>query len=482
MTVSQSVEAPKNYKNLSVDEALHFIPWGRFQWLLFATCGMGYAAEIIEMMLMSFALPELKKEWDLDNLTAADASMWANIGVMVGAGVWGIMADWAGRRVVFLSSVGITFLFGLLGAFAPTFELFVASRFIVGMGIGGNLAVDFALFMEFVPLHMRQQVMMMLTMWGVGGVAIIAIAAWALIESAGWRWYIGVLAVPSLVLLVMRLGMPESPSLLYESGRVEEALESIKLIAKKNHFELPEGFSLKPKEDARDEFEGLQGTAVVMKSLELKVRRSLVPLSPENFFTTVKFAIAWFSLSFAYGGFTLWLPSLLTDKGIVGSDIYTTYLIMVLGEIPSVCLSTFLVYKGVQKRYIFCAYMLGCAGSMGLTALVTNEYLIRVVLAISYFFMVSSWACLYVLTPEAYPATCRGTASGVLRIAGSIANSIKGKVGAKLLAGGMYVPLWTYGAVFLVGMLVAPLLPDYTNKRVVERVDQSNEDEEDIQL
>mmetsp|Transcript_57407 Transcript_57407/g.122092 ORF Transcript_57407/g.122092 Transcript_57407/m.122092 type:complete len:483 (+) Transcript_57407:296-1744(+) len=482
MTGAQNIEAPINYKNLTVDEALHFIPWGRFQWLLFATCGIGYAAEIIEMMLMSFALPELRKEWDIDNLTVADASMWSNIGVMIGAGVWGIMADWLGRRVVFISSVAITFLFGMLGAFAPTFELFVASRFMVGMGIGGNLAVDFALFMEFVPLHMRQQVMMMLTMWGVGGVAVIAIAAWALIDGAGWRWYIGVLSLPSLVLLVMRLGMPESPSLLYESGRVEEALQSIKSIAHKNGFELPEGFSLMPKEDAKDEFADLQGSAVIMKSLELKVRRSLVPLSPENFFTTIKFAIAWFSLSFAYGGFTLWLPSLLTDKGIVGSDIYTTYLIMVLGEIPSVCLSTYMVYKGVQKRYIFCVYMLGCAGSMGLTALVTDEYGIRVVLAISYFFMVSSWACLYVLTPEAYPATCRGTASGVLRIAGSVANSFKGKVGAKLLSHGMYVPLWTYGAVFLVGMCVAPLLPDSTNKRVVERQAIVEDDKDDVSL
>eukprot|EP00405_Crypthecodinium_cohnii_P012001 CAMPEP_0206425978 /NCGR_PEP_ID=MMETSP0324_2-20121206/4104_1 /ASSEMBLY_ACC=CAM_ASM_000836 /TAXON_ID=2866 /ORGANISM="Crypthecodinium cohnii, Strain Seligo" /LENGTH=514 /DNA_ID=CAMNT_0053890845 /DNA_START=183 /DNA_END=1727 /DNA_ORIENTATION=- len=502
-----------------MDEALSSIPWGRFQWLLFCTCGMGYAAECIELLLLSFAIPMLKEEWGLDNTTAAYASLLSNFGIMIGAAGWGILADCIGRRAVFLGSVLMTFAGGLACAFVPNFLLFVAARFFVGAGIGGNLAVDFTLFMEFVPLQIRQQVMMMLTMWGVFGCGMIAIAARLLLPSLGWRWYIGVLSLPSLLLLLLRIGMPESPALMYETGDVQGALEALRDIARRNGTELPRDLVLRPPPgranaplalgaggESSDDSSESQSQTTSTKScsnssngatedsrhqharrdanpclddqerssvdqmgprntLRAKALRLLVPLSSELRGATLKLGIIWFMMSFSYGGFTLWLPELLKHKGIEGAGVYTMYGIMIAAEVPGLCLTTFLVWQGVEKRYVLSGSICGCLISMLAATLVHRQALVPVVLACIYFFVVSAWATLYVLTPEAYPATCRATASGMLRIISSTGSMLTAPIGASLLKEGVMAPLYTYSACFLLGTLVAPLLPDVTNVR-----------------
>lgn len=471
---------------VSLEEALGLIPWGRFQWLLFITCGLGYTADTIELLLLSFAFSGLREEWGLDNATVSLASTVSNVGIMAGAICWGILSDCLGRRMVFLSSVALTFGCGLLSALCPTFELFVAARFGVGFGIGGNLVVDFAMFMEFVPQRLRQRIMMMLTMWGVFGVGLIALCARTVIPWLGWRWYVGVLSLPPLVLLIFRTSVPESPGHLYAAGKLQEALDVVKYIAMKNRCELPADLRLlPPRACALDDSEdpsvpanddstplavgnrapctNLSADADVGADSATGCARSvapvLVPLSRGLRRVTACLGIVWFSMSFAYGGFTLWLPELLRSKGLTATGTYDAYIIMVAAEVPGLCLATWLVQAGMQKRFLLALCGLGCGAAMVGCALATTQLAIGVALAASYFFVVSAWAALYIITPEAYPVYCRSTGSGLSRVCSCIASMVSAPVGAILLEAGVFMPLYTFGSLFLLVALVAPCLP-----------------------
>ena len=52
-------------QSLTLDEALERAGFGRFQKKLMVICGLGWAADAMEVLLISFALPAIAQEWKL---------------------------------------------------------------------------------------------------------------------------------------------------------------------------------------------------------------------------------------------------------------------------------------------------------------------------------------------------------------------------------------------------------------------------------
>ena len=61
------------------------------------------------------------------------------------------------------------------------------------------------MFLEYVPVHRRGQIMMLMTMFGVLGVFLLAVFARVVIPSLGWRYYVAISSAPSLLLILVRL-------------------------------------------------------------------------------------------------------------------------------------------------------------------------------------------------------------------------------------------------------------------------------------
>ncbi|MDQ4043612.1 MAG: MFS transporter, partial [Actinomycetota bacterium] len=135
----------------TVQEAVDRIGFGRFQKRLLAVCGVTWAADGAEVLLLGFALPSIIGEF---GITTAQGGLIASAtfaGMLVGAWFWGTISDYIGRRLGFQLTVLIFALFGLLSAFAPGWEWLLVLRFITGFGLGGALPLDFSLYAEFLP-------------------------------------------------------------------------------------------------------------------------------------------------------------------------------------------------------------------------------------------------------------------------------------------------------------------------------------------
>lgn len=432
-------------RHLSLDPLVEQVGYGRFQRRLLWVCGLGWAADAMEVMLVSFALPAMAAEW---SLSAAQKGLLATalfVGMLAGALIWGRLSDLIGRKLGFMATIGIDSLFGLLSAFSPNFAVFLVLRMLTGFGVGGTLPVDYAVFAEFLPAKDRGKRLVLLeSFWAFGTLAAAGLA-WLVVPHLGWRALFIVSAIPGVLLFAVRSNVPESPRYLAVSGQQDEALQVLRNVAKINGKELDES------------------AVLVAEQLAQEPQKSSVKdlFSRELWLTTLLLWSIWFFISIGYYGIFTWIPSWLRAKGFALPAVYPYSFFMALAQLPGYFSAAYLVEK-IGRRLTLGLYLAGSGlGAVAFSLAVSPTGIVGAALVLS-FFALGAWGALYAYTPEAYPTIIRttgiGSASGMTRIAGVIAPF----VGALLSGQNLVTALLVFGAAYGLGALSAFLLPRET--------------------
>ena len=174
-----------------------------------------------DTVVISGAEQTIQSLWGLSPAVHGVAMGAALYGTVVGSLIGGWPADRFGRRATLLW-VGVLFVVSALGcAFARNVEVFIAARFIGGLGIGVSTVVAPMYISEIAPPAHRGKLAGMFQFNIVLGI-VIAYVSNALLGGIGdnaWRWMLGVAAIPSLIYTVMCLTIPESPLWLLNKGR-----------------------------------------------------------------------------------------------------------------------------------------------------------------------------------------------------------------------------------------------------------------------
>ena len=188
----------------------------------------GDALEFFDYFLIGFVLAFLIGPWQLTFGQSATVLMSSGIGAIIGAYGWGWLADRIGRRKVFISTVlNFSLATGLL-YFTPDQGWIYLSvmRFFVGLGVGGLYCVDLPLVQEFMPSSKRGWTGGLVTCVIPLGVGLGAILG-SVVGSGEWRVLFAVGVLPALLVLLVRIWVPESPRWLCLQGRYEEARQSL---------------------------------------------------------------------------------------------------------------------------------------------------------------------------------------------------------------------------------------------------------------
>ncbi|MFD1210602.1 MFS transporter [Arthrobacter sp. GCM10027362] len=151
----------------------------------------------------------------------------ALIGIFFGGPLGGHLADKVGRRPMFIFTLAV-FLVGSVAQFfiADVWSLFLV-RLLMGMAIGADYAIGWPLLAEFAPARLRGKLLAVQEVaWYVGYLVSYALG-YALAGSAAMDWQIvlGLSTIPSAIVFLMRLSIPESPRWLMSKGRTREAEE-----------------------------------------------------------------------------------------------------------------------------------------------------------------------------------------------------------------------------------------------------------------
>lgn len=100
---------------------------------------------------VALTLPPMASEFGISSNNIRYTTLALFTGLCIGASFWGIASDIIGRRLAFNCTLFLAGVFGLASGGAPTWIGACGLYACIGLGIGGNLPVDGALFLEFLP-------------------------------------------------------------------------------------------------------------------------------------------------------------------------------------------------------------------------------------------------------------------------------------------------------------------------------------------
>jgi len=195
---------------------------------IIAAAVIGDALEFFDYFLIGYVLAFIIGPWKLTFGQSAYVLLSSGVGAILGAYVWGWIADRIGRRAVFIGTVlNFSIATGLLYFTPDNGWIYLAiMRFFVGIGVGGLYCVDLSLVQEFVPSSKRGFVGGLVTAVIPLGVGLGAVLA-AFMPGDNWRLLFVIGLAPSLLVLLVRLWVPESPHWLARQGRMTEARNSL---------------------------------------------------------------------------------------------------------------------------------------------------------------------------------------------------------------------------------------------------------------
>ena len=136
---------------------------------------ISYAVDSLLLLLSSIAQPQADLEFNpsfANGLTVA-----SYVGLLVGALVWGFSADIIGRRLAFNTSLIICSITAIIAGSSTSYTVLGFWVAVSAIGGGGNLILDTAVFLEFLPSQKQWMLTLMAAWWGVGQM-VAGLIAW----------------------------------------------------------------------------------------------------------------------------------------------------------------------------------------------------------------------------------------------------------------------------------------------------------------
>lgn len=181
--------------------------------------------------VISGAILFISKEFALSTRLQELAVSIVLAGAIAGAAAAGALADRIGRRATLLTA-GITFGAGaLMSAFAPSIAVLLCGRIIVGVAIGFSSVVAPLYISEVSPARVRGGLVSLYQFAITLGILAAFLVDYAFAGSGSWRWMLGLAIVPSLILIVGMVPLPESPRYLFKIARDVEARVELRRIS-----------------------------------------------------------------------------------------------------------------------------------------------------------------------------------------------------------------------------------------------------------
>ncbi|PEW04254.1 MFS transporter [Bacillus cereus] len=342
---------------------------------LLGIAGLGWLFDAMDVGMLSFVMVALQKDWGLTSQEMGWIGSINSIGMAVGALIFGILSDKIGRKSVFIITLLLFSIGSGLTALTTTLSMFLVLRFLIGMGLGGELPVASTLVSESVEAHERGKIVVLLESFWAGGWLIAALISYFVIPKYGWEVAMVLSAVPALYALYLRWNLPDSPRFQKVEKR-PSVIENIKSV-----------------------------------------------WSGEYRKATIMLWILWFCVVFSYYGIFLWLPSVMVLKGFSLIKSFQYVLIMTLAQLPGYFTAAWFIER-LGRKFVLVTYLIGTACSAYLFGIADSLTVLIVAGMLLSFFNLGAWGALYAYTPEQYPTVIRGTGAGMAAAFGRIGGII----------------------------------------------------------
>ncbi len=205
--------------------------WGRFHTLVVVALGITWILDGLEVTLAGAVAPALKQS-PLLHFSNAEVGLVSSAylaGAVLGALFFGWLTDRLGRKRLFFITLALYLVATAATALSWNLWSFALFRFLTGAGIGGEYTAINSAIQELIPARYRGWTDLVINGSFWLGAAVGAAASIILLDPAvlapdmGWRFAFLIGALLGLIILLMRMWLPESPRWLMTHGRIAEA-------------------------------------------------------------------------------------------------------------------------------------------------------------------------------------------------------------------------------------------------------------------
>ena len=205
---------------------------GKFVYIAATISALGGLLFGYDTGVISGAILFIEQEFVLSDLISA-----VLIGAVIGAAVGGYIADKFGRRLTILSAA-LIFILGAIGtSLTPDVWLLIAGRIVVGLAIGIASMTAPLYTSEISPAKMRGSLVSLNQLAITIGIVVSYLVDFALSPIQGWRYMLGLAAIPAVILALGILPLPETPRWLVNNNKTDKARKVLKKIRNEENVE-----------------------------------------------------------------------------------------------------------------------------------------------------------------------------------------------------------------------------------------------------
>src|ERR1700751_2366177 len=189
----------------------------------FVACFLGWSLDAFDFFILVFCVNALAHEFHA-SVSKISKGIFLTLAMRpLGAFLFGMLADRFGRRSTLMADIIAYSVFELASAFAPTLKIFLITRALFGIAMGGEWGVGAALAFETLPAEGRGFFSGLLQEGYVVGYLMAAIVYGTLFSIVGWRGMFVIGALPAFLVIYIRTKVNESPA--WVQGQVSRKAE-----------------------------------------------------------------------------------------------------------------------------------------------------------------------------------------------------------------------------------------------------------------
>jgi MFS transporter, putative metabolite:H+ symporter len=380
------------------------------------------------------------------------------VGQLFGAVLFGSLAEKIGRLKTLFITIVLFVSMDMACLFAWSAASMMVFRFLQGVGTGGEVPVASAYINEFIGAEKRGRFFLLYEVIFPIGLMFAGMAGYFLVPIYGWKAMFIVGLIPSVLTILLRWLMPESPRWLASKGRPAEADAVVKLLednATRRGVILREPVvrPLDSRATARSDWREL------FKGIYLKRTFMIWGL--------------WVCVYMINNGLIIWLPTLY--KQVFQLPLQTSlaygWITSGVGVIASI-ICALLIDKVGRKPWYSTAFLVATVPLLMLTWLgATSATEVLILVTATYAVLQTIAFSLYLYSAELYPTRLRAVGTGFgsawLRAGSSIAPIMVGWIVGDF---GIRYVFTALAAVALVGGLATLLFAIETKGRVLEEL------------
>ncbi|WP_243692358.1 MFS transporter [Curtobacterium sp. PhB146] len=453
-----------------VGSALDSIGFTRAQFWVLMLILAGEFFDTLEQNSIGAMATNIKASLAIGDVQLSTINTATVLGGLVGRFLAGWLADKYGRRFSLGLNLLVYTLGGLLSAVSFNFDMLLVSRFIVGIGVGGEFMIGIAMLSEMVATKYRGGLIATINV-GAGGIGnFISYGLFLLLlgplaaplggDDHVWRWTFVILAIPALFVVLYRRKLPETPRWLLSKGRVDEANRSLAVLASN---------TLTPPADAAPPVRLTPADLppVALHSSPAAVFHKLVLRR------TIAIGVASWMAFGVQVTLNFLMPTLLVERGYTVSQSLIYTMIMNIGSLLGCTAAALLANRVGRRPLIAVAGILGCLTALAFAAFGNDTAAILVLGALFQFFTMLTNTTLAAWTAEVYPTAIRASGASIVNGIGNIAGAVMPFAAIALYGSWAFAGVFGLAAVMYAVLVVASRFAPETRGRSLEDVNEN---------